>query len=445
MYDRVFCFISRNDRKFIVNNKRFKKNTSDILKNVQKFDIVIIGGGAAGFFTAINCAERNPNYRIAILEKGKEVLSKVRISGGGRCNVTHAEFIPQNLVKNYPRGERELLSPFSRFMCGDVIEWFESRGVALKTEADGRVFPKSNTSQSIIDCFLEQVKCLGIEMFNSHNVIDFYREDAYWEVKTSDSIFRAEKLIITTGSNPKIWNLLAKLGHTIVPPVPSLFTFNTSDDFIKDMAGISTTAEVSLYDIHDKSLKIKNIAPLLITHWGFSGPAILKLSAWGARVLAECDYRCVLKVNWLCNDLQQPSKEEVLQYLQEIKQTQPKKMLQNTSFPNLPKRLWLRLLDRVGVSHSILWANLNKTSLHSLSEVLTSSRFVINGKSVFKEEFVTAGGVALSEINFKTFESKMLKNLYLAGEVIDVDAITGGFNFQNAWTGGYLIAEALQG
>ncbi|MDO4230007.1 MAG: NAD(P)/FAD-dependent oxidoreductase [Capnocytophaga sp.] len=407
------------------------------------FDILIIGGGAAGFFTAINCAERNPNLKIAILEKGKEVLSKVRISGGGRCNVTHAEFLPKNLVKNYPRGEKELLSPFHKFMCGDVMEWFEGRGVPLKTEDDGRVFPQSNSSQSIIDCFLREMKRFDIQLFTAQNVSDFYKVENYWEVKTEDKRYQTKNLVLTTGSNPKIWNLLSKLGHTIVKPVPSLFTFNTSDKFIKDLAGIATTAEVSLFDLKDKPLKIKNIAPILITHWGFSGPAILKLSAWGARILAEQNYQCILKVNWLATTLEVPNQEEVVHYLQDVKQNQSKKMTQNTPLFELPKRLWLRLLDKAGVPHTLLWAELNKGALRALAEVLTRSEFVINGKSVFKEEFVTAGGVALSEIDFKTFESKLLPNLYLAGEIIDVDAITGGFNFQNAWTGGYLIAEAL--
>lgn len=405
---------------------------------MKAFDVIVIGGGAAGFFTAINAKEHNPNLKILILEKGKEVLTKVKISGGGRCNVTHAEFIPRNLAKNYPRGEKELLSPFHRFMSGDVMQWFESRGVSLKIEQDGRVFPESDSSQTIIDCFLTIAQRLGIQLLTAQNVVDFQYQNTYWKVKTTEVEMYAQKLVITTGSNPKIWNILAKLGHSIIPPVPSLFTFNTSDKFIKDLAGIATMAEVSLLD-----LKIKNIAPILITHWGFSGPAILKLSAWGARVLAERSYQCTLVVNWLGNSEAVPNQEEVFEYLQEVKQNQPKKMTQNTPLFDLPKRLWLRLLERAGVPHTLIWAEISKVSLRSLATILTRSEFVINGKSVFKEEFVTAGGVALSEINFKTFESKLLPNLFLAGEVIDVDAITGGFNFQNAWTGGYIIAEAI--
>lgn len=413
------------------------------MHNCMTYDVVIIGGGAAGFFTAINCAEKNPTLKIAILEKGKDVLSKVRISGGGRCNLTHAEFTPQNLVKNYPRGEKELLSPFHRFMCGDVMEWFENKGVALKTEDDGRVFPASNSSETIINCFLKETKTLKISIFTEQNVTNFQHENNLWEIKTVKEIFSASKLVITTGSNPKIWNILAKLGHTIVNPVPSLFTFNSTDSFIKDLAGIAVTAQVSLRDWEGNSLKIQNTSPLLITHWGFSGPAVLKLSAWGARILAKLDYQCFLEVNWLASTSKMLNQEETLAILQETKQKQTRKMLQNTALFHLPKRLWLRILEKSELSPSALWSELNKSQIRNLAETLTHSRFRIEGKSVFKEEFVTAGGVALSEINFKTFESKLLKNVYLAGEVIDVDAITGGFNFQNAWTGGYLIAEAI--
>lgn len=407
------------------------------------FDIIIIGGGAAGFFTAINCAEKNPTMRIAIIEKSKEVLSKVRISGGGRCNLTHAEFIPQNLVKNYPRGEKELLSPFHRFMCGDTIEWFENKGVTLKTEADGRIFPTSNSSQTIIDCFLNEVNRLNISLLTSQNVIDFTQNGHLWEVKTTQQTFKAEKIVVTTGSNPKIWSLLAHLGHTIVPPVPSLFTFNCDDYFITDLSGIAVTTEVSLLNTDYKPLKISNISPMLITHWGFSGPAILKLSAWGARLLAQQNYQCVLQVNWLTNSSQNINTDKAIQILQEIKKTQARKMTQNTPLQNLPKRLWHRILEKSDVALDKLWADLNKAQIRSLAETLTQSRFKITGKSVFKEEFVTAGGVSLNEINFKTYESKLLKNMYLAGEVIDVDAITGGFNFQNAWTGAFIISQSI--
>lgn len=415
----------------------------DVIFDKNMYDILVIGGGAAGFFTAINSAEKNPSLKIAILEKGKDVLTKVRISGGGRCNVTHAEFIPQNLVKNYPRGEKELLSPFHRFMCGDVMEWFESRGVALKTEEDGRVFPVSNSSETIIKCFLEQAKLHKVELFTEQNVTDFHYNEKFWEVRTTKQKFLARKLVVTTGSNPKIWKILTSLGHTIVEPVPSLFTFNTSDSFIKKLAGIAVNAEVLLRDRENKSLKIRNISPVLITHWGFSGPAILKLSAWGARILAEQSYQCILEVNWLVQGEETLNQEETLLILQETKEKQARKMLQNTPLFQLPKRLWGNLLHKSGVSSNELWSDLSKVQLRVLAETLTCSRFMIDGKSVFKEEFVTAGGVLLSEINFKTFESKLLKDLYLAGEVIDVDAITGGFNFQNAWTGAYLISESV--
>ncbi|MDO5104393.1 NAD(P)/FAD-dependent oxidoreductase [Capnocytophaga sp.] len=408
------------------------------------FDVLIIGAGAAGFFTAINCAEKNPRLKIALLEKGKEVLSKVRISGGGRCNLTHAEYLPKQLVRNYPRGEKELLSPFHRFMCGDVMEWFENRGVPLKVEDDGRVFPQSNTSESIISCFLSKAKQHNIQILREQNATNLKKHTEYWEVFTQSSVFTTKKLVIATGSNPKIWQLLAKLGHTIVPPVPSLFTFNTADPFIENLAGVSVAwAEASLADTDGNALKLKNLAPLLITHWGFSGPAILKLSAFAARVLAERSYQCCLLINWLADSDGVLNQEEAFVLLQQTKQEQPRKGVQNTALYNLPKRLWVRLLERAGVNPNQVWAELNKAQLRALAKELTVCEFRIDGKSVFKEEFVTAGGVALSEINFKTFESKLFSDLFLAGEVIDVDAVTGGFNFQNAWTGAYIIAETI--
>ena len=407
------------------------------------YDLLIIGGGAAGFFTAINCAEKKSDLKIAILEKSKDVLSKVRISGGGRCNLTHAEFLPKNLVKNYPRGEKELLSPFHRFMCGDVMQWFESKGVNLKTEEDGRVFPASNSSQSVINCFMREIKQLKIDLLTNQNVVDFQYINQMWEVRTTIQLFRAKKIVIATGSNPKIWKILSDLGHNIVPPVPSLFTFNTLDKFIKDLAGIAVEARVSLFDINGNSLKISNLSPILITHWGFSGPAILKLSAWGARLLAELDYQCILRVNWAVEHSESINHGQVVHILQEEKIGKGKKLLQNTPLFNLPKRLWIRILEKSNICITTTWAEMNKMQIGSLANTLTQSDFYINGKSVFKEEFVTAGGVVLSEINFKTYESKILKNVYLAGEVLDIDAITGGFNFQNAWTGGFIISESV--
>tara|TARA_R110002072_G_scaffold174802_4_gene330408 strand:+ start:8985 stop:10235 length:1251 start_codon:yes stop_codon:yes gene_type:complete len=409
----------------------------------RNFDILIIGGGAAGFFTAINAAEQKPQAKIAILERGKEVLTKVRISGGGRCNVTHAEFIPKELSKKYPRGEKELLGPFHNFMTGDTIDWFEKRGVALKIEEDGRMFPESDNSQTIIDCFLSEVERLGIEVLLNHSVQEVVNENASWMVETTQGSFQAKHLVIATGSNPKIWNLLKGLGHTIVPPVPSLFTFNIKDNRIADLPGVSTNATLKIKPSpaiwRGAGGGLESEGPLLITHWGLSGPAILKLSAWGARELNQLDYKFTLQVNWL----EYLSFDETLEHLKEIKNDNAKQLVAKHPHFELPKRLWQSLVSAVGIGIETKWAEINKNQLQNLANQLTQSQFEVDGKSTFKEEFVTAGGVELKEINFKTFESKLHKNLYLAGEVLNIDAITGGFNFQNCWTGGFLVAKAV--
>ena len=396
-------------------------------------DILIIGGGAAGFFTAINAAEMNPAARISILERGNEVLNKVKISGGGRCNVTHAEFDPRQLTKNYPRGEKELRGPFHSFMTGDTIAWFESKGVELKIEEDGRMFPESNSSQTIIDCFLEEIERLGIQLLKKHSVQDISWENGKWRVKTKTSDFTALKLVIATGSNPKIWNLLEKLGHSIVTPVPSLFTFNVKDTRIKDLPGVATPASVKIL-----GGKLETEGPLLITHWGMSGPAILKLSAWGARELSELP-EFEIRVNWLLDT----RGEEVVSELKDLKQKYPKQQILKYSQLGLPKRLWQNLISATGITDDFRWADLSNKQIAEMAEELTAGVFKVHGKSTFKEEFVTAGGVDLKEVNFKTFESRIHKNLYFAGEVLNIDAITGGFNFQNAWTGGYLVARAV--
>jgi len=400
----------------------------------MQYDLLIIGGGAAGFFTAINVAEKDPSLKIAILERGKEVLSKVRISGGGRCNVTHAEFIPDDLSKNYPRGEKELKGPFHTFMTGDTMEWFDHRGVELKIEDDGRIFPVSDSSQTIIDCFLSETKRLGIQVLTNHSVKDFYREKEIWKVITSQGDFETVKLMIATGSNPKIWTKLNSLDHQTIDAVPSLFTFNIKDNRIKGLPGIATNASVLV-----KNSKLASDGPLLITHWGMSGPAILKLSAWGAIELNSYQYNFEIIVNWI----QDYSPEEVLNELKVLKNKNPKQQVSKYAQFELPKRLWQSLVTASGIESTTRWADTNKSQLSKLSKELTKGVFKVNGKSTFKEEFVTAGGIDLKEINFKTFESKKHKNLYFAGEVLNIDAITGGFNFQNAWTGGYIAAQAI--
>ena len=398
------------------------------------YDCLIVGGGAAGFFTAINIVERNPKAKVAILERGAEVLGKVRISGGGRCNVTHACFEPNELVKFYPRGEKELRGPFHQFCSGDTIEWFERHGVALKIEDDGRMFPVSNSSQTIIDCFLKATQQLGIKVLTGQSVQSIFKKDNYWKIDTQNQNYQAENLILATGSNPKIWEMLQEFGHAIIPPVPSLFTFNSKDPRIKELPGVSAKVTVRV-----KDTKLEATGPLLITHWGMSGPAILKLSAWGARILHDKNYQFTLLVNWL-NTI---DTEEAIAQLKTLKQEQAKKTVAKKSPFELTNRLWESLVLAAGISAETKWADLSKTQLQHLAQQLTNGVFQINGKSTFKEEFVTAGGIDLKEINFKTMESKIHPNLYFAGEIVNIDAITGGFNFQNAWTSGFIVANAL--
>ncbi len=398
------------------------------------YDCLIVGGGAAGFFTAINIVERNPKAKVAILERGAEVLGKVRISGGGRCNVTHACFEPNELVKFYPRGEKELRGPFHQFCSGDTIEWFERHGEALKIEDDGRMFPVSNSSQTIIDCFLKATQQLGIKVLTGQSVQSIFKKDNYWKIDTQNQNYQAEKLILATGSNPKIWEMLQEFGHAIIPPVPSLFTFNSKDPRIKELPGVSAKVTVRV-----KDTKLEATGPLLITHWGMSGPAILKLSAWGARILHDKNYQFTLLVNWL-NTI---DTEEAIAQLKTLKQEQAKKTVAKKSPFELTNRLWESLVLAAGISTETKWADLSKTQLQHLTQQLTNGVFQINGKSTFKEEFVTAGGIDLKEINFKTMESKIHPNLYFAGEIVNIDAITGGFNFQNAWTSGFILANAL--
>ena len=401
---------------------------------MQNIDVLIIGGGAAGFFTAINVAEKHPGKSVVIVERGKEFLTKVRISGGGRCNVTHACFDPKELINYYPRGKKELLGPFHQFCCGDTMGWFEERGVELKIEDDGRIFPVSNSSQSIIDCFLHEAQKHKVDFRTNHAVKNVSKVNDLWQVETSQGTLQAEKVIFTTGSNPKMWKLLETLGHSIIPAVPSLFTFNIKDPRIKDLLGIATPASVKVVDT-----KLESNGPLLITHWGMSGPGILKLSAWGARILADKHYNFQIEVNWL-DDV---DKEDCLSSIKDFKIELAKKTVQKNNPFGLPKRLWHRIIQAAGIQEQTRWADLNKQQTEQLANQLTTAIFNVNGKSTFKEEFVTAGGIDLKEVNFKRFESKKQENLYFAGEILNIDAITGGFNFQNAWTGSYIISETI--
>jgi len=400
----------------------------------QNFDIIIVGGGAAGFFTAINIVEKNPKLKVAILERGKNVLEKVRISGGGRCNVTHACFEPNELVKFYPRGEKELRGPFHQFCSGDTIAWFEKHDVVLKIEDDGRMFPESNSSQTIIDCFLNATQKLGISVITGHSVQSIFKKENHWKIDTQSETYLTETLVLATGSNPKMWEMLQTFGHAVVSPVPSLFTFNIKDSRIKELPGVAAQVSVKV-----KDTKLTSTGPLLITHWGMSGPAILKLSAWGARILHDKNYQFTIFINWL-NDVDFEDAEKTLK---ELKQEHAKKAVSKKSPFEFPNRLWESLVLASGIESETKWADLSKNQLQSLTNQLTNATFQVNGKSTFKEEFVTAGGIDLKEINFKTMESKLHENLYFAGEIVNIDAITGGFNFQNAWTSGFIVANAI--
>lgn len=429
---------------------------------MNAFDVIIVGGGAAGFYGAIHIAEADSGLKVAILEKGRHVLTKVKVSGGGRCNVTHAQSEPLALSKNYPRGEKELLGPFHTHSSGDTVAFFEDRGIPLKTEQDGRMFPNTDSSQTIVDFFVKEARRLGVVLLRNTVVAEIAplgKDDTIgpggWKVVTVKKTYQAKKVLLTTGGNLKIWRLLAGLGHTIVDPVPSLFTFNIQDERIRGIQGVSTNAlvevlskktlakeiTVTLRSQQDKASRLVAEGPLLITHWGMSGPAILKLSAWGAKVLNEYQYKFAIRVNWL-PDYQ---KEGLVSELMQIKEVEARKTILRTQALDLPRRLWINLVTAAGITRETKWASVTRKQLENLASQLTQSVFSVQGKSTFKEEFVTAGGIDLKEINFKTFESKIHPNLYFAGEIIDVDAITGGFNFQNAWTGAYIAARAIAG
>jgi predicted Rossmann fold flavoprotein len=396
---------------------------------------IIIGGGAAGYFAAINAAELHPDLEVIILEGSPNVLQKVKVSGGGRCNVSHACFTQNELVEFYPRGKKELLGPFHQFMTGDTMEWFENRGIPLKIEDDNRIFPESNSSQTIIDCFLESAKNAGVQLKTSTRVDAIEKKEEKFIIKTNAETFEADFLLVAAGSNAKVWAMLEGLGHTIVKSVPSLFTFNIEDERLKDISGIS----VPKASVNVVNSKLEAQGPLLITHWGLSGPGILKLSAWGALEFHQKEYQFDIEVNWLSKSF-----ETILNELKAAKKDQSKKqVILRSVFEEIPKRLWEKLVTSAQISADFQWAQLSNKQLEELALQLTKCTFKVSGKSTFKEEFVTAGGVDLKEINFKHFESKLHKNLFFAGEILNIDAVTGGFNFQNAWTGGWIVAQSV--
>jgi predicted Rossmann fold flavoprotein len=401
--------------------------------------VAIIGGGASGFFAAIELAILRPDLQIDIYEKSQQVLSKVKVSGGGRCNVTHACFDPKELVSYYPRGKKELRGPFSKFGPGDTINWFEQRDVELKTEIDGRMFPVTDSSQTIIDTFLNEVERLKIRIHLQKGLTGLSHKNDSWQLQFSDNTeVTVAAVLIATGSSSMIWELLSGLGLEIIPPVPSLFTFHVRDKRLQALSGLSV--EFINAAIVDSSIETEG--PILITHWGFSGPAILKLSAWGARFLKERDYKFSLLLDFL------PAiKEEILlDDLKEYRKTESRKKINTFSpFQEIPKRLWNYLTERTGIQEELNWADLSNAQIQALVQQLKNGVYEVSGKSTFKDEFVTCGGVALTEIDFKTYGSQRLTGLYFGGEVIDVDAVTGGFNFQHAWTSGHLAAKGIAG
>jgi hypothetical protein len=414
---------------------------------VQKsLEVIVIGGGAAGFFGAITCATANPFVKVTLLEAARQPLAKVRISGGGRCNVTHHCFDPAQLVHNYPRGGKALRGAFSRFQPKDTVAWFESRGVPLKTEADGRMFPVTDNSETIINCFLQEAKKAGVNLrvgtavkkiTKLESIADSASKRFAIEFKNGE-IVKCDRVLIATGSNPLGYRWAKNLGHNIESPVPSLFTFNIKDNRLQDLAGVSVdNVRVSLLS-NDKN-KLEQTGALLITHWGISGPAILKLSAWGARILAENNYRLSLQINWLPQYNQETLKEHLLLKKTEI----AKKKIISYCPLYLPKRLWQSLINYLDISEEKIWTELSKKELNKLVNELIKGTYKIEGKGVFKEEFVTCGGVNIKEINFKTMESKICPGLYFAGEILDIDGVTGGFNFQSAWTTGWLAGKAM--
>lgn len=404
------------------------------------FDLIVIGGGAAGFFGAITCAEQRPGTSIVILERGGDVLEKVRISGGGRCNVTNVISEPKELVNYYPRGKKELLGPFFRFSSQHTRSWFEAQGVETKVESDGRVFPVTNNSETIVSCLMQAALDNNVEIRTRSRVEQLIppAEDQLWKVVIGggETLF-AKNILFTPGGSTAAWKITEDLGHTVVPPVPSLFTFNIRDPRLEGLEGISVP------DTIVSTEGISASGPLLITHWGMSGPAVLRLSAWGARAMAARQYRFTLTVNWTGLS----SWREVFAILNANRDTWARSQVCTHPFFNIPSRLWRRFTDSIPIAQNGRWADLRKDQMEALTTLLFQSQFTVDGKSTFKEEFVTAGGVKLSEIDFRSFRSRKHPSLYFAGEVLDIDAITGGFNFQAAWTGSYLagcaIAESL--
>ena len=399
--------------------------------------VAIIGGGAAGFFSALSVKEHHPNSKVTIFEKSNKLLSKVKVSGGGRCNVTNACFSPSQLSKSYPRGGKHLKKAFSVFQTKDTVEWFSRRGVELKAEEDGRMFPTTDNSQTIIDCFLKEASQKNIKILEQSPIRKIVPEKEGYTLHLEGTSEHFNKVIIATGGSPKMSGFywLQQLGHSISPPLPSLFTFNIPNDQVKILMGLV----VENATVRIQGTKLSHSGPVLITHWGMSGPAILKLSAWGARELAENNYNFNIQINWLSIKSDEDANEIIDKELPNMR----KKKIMNACPFKLPNRMWKFLLEKVGINPDSVWLELSKKNRNKLLNILLNDIYEVKGKTTFKEEFVTCGGIKLSDISFTSMESRVCKNLYFAGEVLDIDGITGGFNFQGAWTTGY-IAGKLQ-
>ncbi len=396
----------------------------------------MVGGGAAGFFAAIAAAEAGAD--VTILEKSARFLDKVRISGGGRCNVTHACFAPREFATRYPRGERALLSPFSKFSARDTVDWFAARGVKLKTEADGRMFPVTDSSETIVSCLLAAAEKAGVKMRLNCAVESVIKNaDGKFELAlTGDEKITCNRLLLATGGcrAAAAGRLAVSLGHSLVSPVPSLFTFQIETPWLRTLAGVSADAEVSI-----PAAKLRERGPLLVTHWGLSGPAILKMSAWGARTLHDLNYRFALFANWLPDSIE----EEITRQFQVRRASAGAKRLVNAPLLPLPARLWEQLVFTAGIARDTRWSALTRAQSQALARQILRSEFSVTGRSLNKDEFVTCGGVKLDEVNFQTMESKICPGLFFAGELLDIDGVTGGFNFQAAWTTGFVAGNAL--
>jgi predicted Rossmann fold flavoprotein len=401
--------------------------------------VIVVGGGAAGFFAAITCAETLPGAQVTVLEKGPEFLSKVRISGGGRCNVTHACFDPREFATRFPRGEQELIGPFQRFQARDTVSWFKARGVKLNAECDGRIFPLSNTSQTIIDCLVNAAKKVGVELRTRCEVERVTRraEGGFDLTLSNGETLACDRLLLASGGcrTAAAGDLAVALGHALEPPVPSLFTFHLETPWLRELAGVS----VESVDASVPDTTLKERGALLVTHTGLSGPVILRLSAWGARELHERDYQFPLRLYWL----PRLDEEEISKELQWRRSQQPARLVVNTPIPPLPARLWEQLVMAAGIKRDTKWGVITRAAQHSLLQQLIRTELRVTGKSLNKEEFVTCGGVRLSEVNFRTMQSRICPGLYFAGELLDIDGITGGFNFQAAWTTGWIAGTAM--